>query len=83
MASFSALNPRDDRADGAPPGPHQRRDRGLAGHAGQPRDRVLERAGVLLFTYAFGGAVHVQGTARYIVYLLTGIFVLSIGFGAS
>jgi ABC transporter DrrB family efflux protein len=38
---------------------------------------------VLLFTYAFGGAVHVPGTARYIDYLLPGIFVLAIGFGAS
>jgi ABC transporter DrrB family efflux protein len=38
---------------------------------------------VLLFTYAFSGAVHVPGTARYIDYLLPGIFVLSIGFGAS
>jgi ABC transporter DrrB family efflux protein len=38
---------------------------------------------VLLFTYAFGGAVRVPGTARYIDYLLPGIFVLSIGFGAS
>jgi ABC transporter DrrB family efflux protein len=38
---------------------------------------------VILFTYAFGGAVHVPGTARYIDYLLPGIFVLSIGFGAS
>ncbi|MBO0839138.1 MAG: ABC transporter permease, partial [Actinobacteria bacterium] len=38
---------------------------------------------VLLFTYSFGGAVHVPGTARYIDYLLPGIFVLSIGFGAS
>jgi ABC transporter DrrB family efflux protein len=38
---------------------------------------------VLLFTYAFGGAVHVPGTARYIDYLLPGIFVLSLGFGAS
>jgi ABC transporter DrrB family efflux protein len=38
---------------------------------------------VLLFTYAFGGAVHVPGTTRYIDYLLPGIFVLSIGFGAS
>ena len=38
---------------------------------------------VLLFTYAFGGAVHVPGTSRYIDYLLPGIFVLSIGFGAS
>jgi ABC transporter DrrB family efflux protein len=38
---------------------------------------------VVLFTYAFGGAVHVPGTARYIDYLLPGVFVLSIGFGAS
>ncbi len=38
---------------------------------------------VLLFTYAFGGAVHVPGAARYIDYLLPGIFVLSLGFGAS
>ena len=38
---------------------------------------------VLLFTYAFGGAIHVPGTGRYIDYLLPGIFVLAIGFGAS
>ena len=38
---------------------------------------------VLLFTYAFGGAIHVPGVARYIDYLLPGIFVLAIGFGAS
>jgi ABC transporter DrrB family efflux protein len=38
---------------------------------------------VLLFTYAFGGAIHVPGTGRYIDYLLPGIVVLSIGFGAS
>ena len=38
---------------------------------------------VLLFTYAFGGAIHVPGTAHYIDYLLPGIFVLAIGFGAS
>ena len=38
---------------------------------------------VLLFTYAFGGAVHVPGAARYIDYLLPGILVLAIGFGAS
>ena len=38
---------------------------------------------VLLFTYAFGGAIHVPGAARYIDYLLPGIFVLAIGFGAS
>ena len=38
---------------------------------------------VLLFTYAFGGAVHAPGAAHYIDYLLPGIFVLAIGFGAS
>ena len=38
---------------------------------------------VVLFTYAFGGAVHVPGVARYVDYLLPGIFVLAIGFGAS
>ena len=38
---------------------------------------------VLLFTYAFGGAVHVPGMSRYIDYLLPGIVVLAIGFGAS
>ena len=38
---------------------------------------------VLLFTYAFGGAVHVPGVTHYIDYLLPGILVLAIGFGAS
>ena len=38
---------------------------------------------VLLFTYAFGGAVRVPGVTRYIDYLLPGIVVLAIGFGAS
>jgi ABC transporter DrrB family efflux protein len=38
---------------------------------------------VLLFSYAFGGAIRVPGASRYIDYLLPGIFVLSIGFGAS
>ena len=38
---------------------------------------------VLLFTYAFGGAIQVPGVAHYIDYLLPGIFVLAIGFGAS
>jgi ABC transporter DrrB family efflux protein len=38
---------------------------------------------VLLFTYAFGGAIHVPGVPHYIDYLLPGIFVLAIGFGAS
>jgi ABC-2 type transporter len=37
----------------------------------------------LLFTYAFGGAIHVPGVAHYIDYLLPSIFVLAIGFGAS
>lgn len=38
---------------------------------------------VVLFTYGFGGAVHPPGVRHYIDYLLPGIFVLSIGFGAS
>ena len=38
---------------------------------------------VLLFTYAFGGAIHVPGVTHYIDYLLPGIFVLALGFGAS
>jgi ABC transporter DrrB family efflux protein len=38
---------------------------------------------VLLFTYAWGGAVHPPGVQRYIDYLLPGIWVLSIAFGAS
>jgi ABC transporter DrrB family efflux protein len=38
---------------------------------------------VLLFTYAFGGAIHPPGVARYVDYLLPGIFVLAIAFGAS
>ena len=38
---------------------------------------------VLLFTYAFGGAIHVPGVTHYIDYLLPGIIVLAIGFGAS
>ncbi len=38
---------------------------------------------VLLFSYAFGGAIRVPGASRYVDYLLPGIFVLSIGFGAS
>jgi ABC transporter DrrB family efflux protein len=38
---------------------------------------------VLLFTYAFGGAIHVPAVTHYIDYLLPGIFVLAIGFGAS
>ena len=38
---------------------------------------------VLLFTYGFGGAVRVPGVAHYIDFLLPGLFVLAIGFGAS
>jgi ABC transporter DrrB family efflux protein len=38
---------------------------------------------VLLFTYAFGGAIHPPGIAHYVDYLLPGIFVLAIAFGAS
>ena len=38
---------------------------------------------VLLFTYAFGGAIHAPGVDRYIDYALPGIFVLALGFGAS
>ena len=32
---------------------------------------------VLLFTYPFGGAIHVPGVTHYIDYLLPGIFVLA------
>ena len=38
---------------------------------------------VLLFTYAFGGAIHPPGVHRYIDYALPGIYVLAIAFGAS
>jgi ABC-2 type transport system permease protein/oleandomycin transport system permease protein len=38
---------------------------------------------VLLFTYAFGGAIHAPGVERYIDYALPGIWVLAIAFGAS
>ncbi len=38
---------------------------------------------VLLFTYTFGGAIHAAGVTRYIDYLMPGILVLAIGFGAS
>jgi ABC-2 type transport system permease protein/oleandomycin transport system permease protein len=38
---------------------------------------------VLLFTYTWGGAVHPPGVHRYIDYLLPGIWVLAIAFGAS
>ncbi|MPZ92617.1 MAG: ABC transporter permease [Actinobacteria bacterium] len=38
---------------------------------------------VLLFTYVFGGAVDPPGVENYIDYVLPGLFVLAIGFGAS
>jgi ABC-2 type transport system permease protein/oleandomycin transport system permease protein len=38
---------------------------------------------VLLFNYAFGGAIHPPGVATYLDYALPGIWVLAIGFGAS
>lgn len=38
---------------------------------------------VLLFTYAFGGAIDPPGVENYVDYLLPGIFVLAIAFGAS
>ena len=38
---------------------------------------------VVLFNYAWGGAVHPPGVARYIDYALPGIWVLAIAFGAS
>jgi ABC transporter DrrB family efflux protein len=38
---------------------------------------------VLLFNYAWGGAVHPPGVTRYIDYALPGIYVLAIAFGAS
>ena len=38
---------------------------------------------VVLFNYAWGGAIHPPGVARYIDYALPGIWVLAIAFGAS
>ena len=38
---------------------------------------------VLLFTYAFGGAIHPPGVEHYVDYLLPGLYVLTIAFGAS
>ena len=38
---------------------------------------------VLLFTYAFGGAIRPPGVSRYVDFLLPGLFVLAIAFGAS
>lgn len=37
---------------------------------------------VLLFTYVFGGAIHVPGGVDYIDYLMPGIFVQTVVFGA-
>ncbi|MPZ96496.1 MAG: ABC transporter permease [Propionibacteriales bacterium] len=38
---------------------------------------------VVLFTYTWGGAIHPPNVDRYIDYLLPGLFVLTIAFGAS
>jgi ABC-2 type transport system permease protein/oleandomycin transport system permease protein len=38
---------------------------------------------VLLFAATFSGAIHPPGVIRYIDYLLPGLFVLALGFGAS
>jgi len=38
---------------------------------------------VVLFSYAFGGAIRTPGVSRYIDYLLPGLIILAIGFGAS
>ncbi|MEV0288728.1 ABC transporter permease [Kribbella sp. NPDC050820] len=38
---------------------------------------------VLLFTYTFGGAIRPPGVEQYVDYILPGIYVLSIAFGAS
>jgi ABC transporter DrrB family efflux protein len=38
---------------------------------------------VLLFNYAFGGAIHPPGVSRYIDYALPGIWVLALAFGTS
>jgi ABC-2 type transport system permease protein/oleandomycin transport system permease protein len=38
---------------------------------------------VLLFNYAFGGAIHPPAVSRYIDYALPGIYVLALAFGAS
>jgi ABC transporter DrrB family efflux protein len=38
---------------------------------------------VVLFTYTFGGAIHPRGVTHYVDYLLPGIFVVAIAFGAS
>jgi ABC transporter DrrB family efflux protein len=38
---------------------------------------------VLLFTYTYGGAIHPPGVDRYVDYILPGIYVLAIAFGAS
>lgn len=38
---------------------------------------------VLLFTYAFGGAINAPGATAYVDYLMPGLVVLAIAFGAS
>jgi ABC transporter DrrB family efflux protein len=38
---------------------------------------------VLLFTYTLGGAVHPPGVAHYVDYLLPGVWVVALAFGAS
>lgn len=38
---------------------------------------------VLLFTYAFGGAIQPPGVATYVDYILPGTYVLTLAFGAS
>jgi ABC transporter DrrB family efflux protein len=38
---------------------------------------------VLLFTYAWGGAIHPPGVTRYVDYGMPGIWVIAIAFGAS
>jgi ABC-2 type transport system permease protein/oleandomycin transport system permease protein len=38
---------------------------------------------VVLFTYAWGGAIHPPGVDRYVDYALPGIWILAIAFGAS
>ena len=37
---------------------------------------------VLLFRYVFGGAIHIPGGSSYVDYLMPGIFVQTVTFGA-
>ncbi len=79
----------------APPGRHAATAAGIAAITGRNLRRLVRVPTllvfatvqpvlfVLLFSYAFGGAIHVPGVTRYIDYLLPGIVVLAIGFGAS